>query len=325
VRLTPGGAPSIGGTDAGAVLLFRREIAGAAAAWGECGVSFGPLESVVARVVDPPPPYLLALGNDLGLPASGGHLRFRVDGAKLVDVTTRDGQNPREVAREVALAIERVGFTAIVSLNARIASGAEGSVDVLVHRPGGGLARLERVDLGTPVSSDPSLAARIGAVDLTDGLAHFGDVDSASGTLEERTLLKALDDGDPGTVEVVIVPFFTGGGRIGESFIGGDRSSLRDIVLLDRAGVRARTSSMTLAHELGHILLDVPGHPDDYGIDTPTRLMDADASDASPFGPRRLTLGECARVVHESGPLARSPLLREWPLTPIAYPAVITR
>ena len=161
---------------------------------------------------------------------------------------------------------------------------------------------------------------RIGSVDLSDGLTHFGDVDSVAGTLEERTLLKALDDGDPRTIEVVVIPYFAGGGRIGESFIGSDRSSLRNIVLFDRAGVRARRSSLTLAHELGHVLLDVPGHPDDYGVDTPTRLMDADASDASPFGPRRLTLAECARVVRESGPDARSPLLGDWPLTPLTYP-----
>jgi hypothetical protein len=68
------------------------------------------------------------------------------------------------------------------------------------------------------------------------------------------------------------------------------------------------------------VLLDIPGHPDDYGVDTPTRLMDADAADASPFGPRRLTLAECARVVRESGPAARAPILRDWPLSPLLYP-----
>jgi hypothetical protein len=325
LRIAPGGAPAIGGNDAGAVAAFRAELASAAAAWGECGVSFGPIDEVTVNVVDPPPPHLLAVGNDLGLPASGGRVRFRIDGQKLVDVATRVGQLPDDVAREAARVIERAGFTAVVSPNAAVGSGANPSVDVSVRHRNGTLARLERVDLGTPVSSDPTLAVRIGAVDLADGLSHFGDVDSVAGTLEERTMLKALDDGDPSTIEVVVVPFFAGGGRIGESFIGSDRSSLRNIVLLDRAGVRARTSSLTLAHELGHVFLDVPGHPDDYGVDTPTRLMDADASDASPFGPRRLTLGECARVVRESGPRARSPLLREWPVTAMVYAKGATR
>ena len=145
-------------------------------------------------------------------------------------------------------------------------------------------------------------------------------MDSVAGTLEERTLLKSVDDGDPHTVEVVVVPSFAGGGRIGESFIASDFSSLRNVVLLDRAGVRARRSSLTLAHELGHVLMDMPGHPDDYGIDTPTLLMDSDASDASPFGPRRLTVDECARVVRQAGPKARLPLLTDWPIGPLVYP-----
>jgi hypothetical protein len=144
-------------------------------------------------------------------------------------------------------------------------------------------------------------------------------MDSVAGTLEERTMLKALDDGDPKTVEVVVVPVFAGGGRIGESFISSDLSSVRNAIILDRAGIRARRSSLTLAHELGHILMDLPGHPDDYGVDTPSDLMDSDASDASPFGPRRLSVEECARVARQAGPAARVPLLQVWPLAPIKW------
>jgi hypothetical protein len=70
------------------------------------------------------------------------------------------------------------------------------------------------------------------------------------------------------------------------------------------------------------VLLDMPGHPDDYGVDTPTQLMDSDASDASPYGPRRLTVEECARMVRESGPNGRVPLLTDWPLAPLRYGAL---
>jgi hypothetical protein len=142
-------------------------------------------------------------------------------------------------------------------------------------------------------------------------------MDAMAGTLEERTLLKALDDGDPSTIEVVVVPLFAGGGRIGESFIGSDLSSVRNVVLLDRAGIRARKSSLTLAHELGHVLMDLPGHPDDYGFDAPSLLMDSDAADASPFGPRRISIEECTRVVRQAGPKARVPLLVDWPVAPL--------
>ncbi|HEY2509668.1 MAG TPA: hypothetical protein VGI39_02310, partial [Polyangiaceae bacterium] len=185
------------------------------------------------------------------------------------------------------------------------------------------LASLEPSASGEPLSSDVTLVARIGLVDLSDGLQHFGDMDSVAGTLEERALIKAVDDADPRTIDVVVVPLFAGGGRIGESFIASDLSSVRNAVILDRAGIRARRSSLTLAHELGHVFMDLPGHPDDYGVDTPTLLMDSDGSDASPFGPRRLTLEECARVVRQAGPNARVPLLVDWPLTPIRWEARI--
>ena len=109
LRFAPGGVPAIGGTDAGAVASLRAELSTAAAAWGECGVTFGPPGEIPVRLVDPPPRYLLAIGDDLGLPASGGRVRFRIDGKQVVDVATRPGDLPDAVAHEVARAIERAG------------------------------------------------------------------------------------------------------------------------------------------------------------------------------------------------------------------------
>lgn len=305
------GGPSIGGTDAGAVTAVKQELAAASGIWGQCGLAFGGLTDV--KVMTPPPPYLVALGDDLGLPASGGEIQLRVEG-KPVTVTTKAGWSTRQAALALQHAATRSGFKATLSENARISSGATPSVDVAMRRADGQLAKVELT--GT---TEPTMTVRIGAVDLTDGLQHFGDTDSVAGTLEERALVKAVDDGDPRTIEVIVIPFFGGGGRIGESFIGSDGSSMRNVVILDRAGVRARRTSMTLAHELGHVILDEPGHPDDYGIDTPTLLMDSDASDASPFGPRRLTIDDCARAVRQSGPASRIPLLSEWKLGPLKY------
>jgi hypothetical protein len=322
LRVAPGSGPSIGGTDAGATALLRGELALASAIWGQCGISFGPAPEV--RIVDPPPAHLLALGNDLGLPATGGELRFRVDGHEFT-VPLAHGTASGAAGDEVARALERAGLVGVVSPNARIAPGAMGSVDVSVRRQGGRLTSFELSSTGAPLSSDPTMVAAIGSVDLSDGLQHFGDMDSVAGTLEERTLLKAIDDGNPQTIDVVVVPLFAGGGRIGESFIASDLSSLRNAVILDRAGIRARRSSLTLAHELGHVFMDLPGHPDDYGVDTPTQLMDSDGSDASPFGPRRLTLEECARVVRQAGPSARVPLLTAWPISPIRWEPIVPR
>ena len=312
LRSAPGGRPPIGGDDAGAIEIARGEIERANAMWGACGVSFGPPREAEVRVVDPPRAHLLALGCDHGLPASGGALRFRVNGRE-VRVKLGRGLLPAAAARVVAAAIARAGFDARVSENAAMGAGAFGTADVLVRDRRGALASIEPPARG-PVSSDATLTACVGRVDLEDGLSHFSDVDAVAGTVEERALIKAFDDGDPSTIEVFFVPSFTGGGRIGESFIAADGGALQNLLIEDRAGIRADRSSFTLAHEIGHILLDDPGHPDDFGVDTPTRLMDADAANPSAFGPRRLTLEECGRMVRQSGPAAPVPLLRAWPL-----------
>jgi hypothetical protein len=314
-RVTPGGAPAIGGTDAGAVEALRAELGAASAIWGQCGLTFGDTRSIEVKLVDPPPSHLVAIGDDLGIMATGGEIRLRADG-KPISVPTLPGETADQVARDLARAVERVGLVALVSPNARIGPGLARSFDISVRRKDGTLLAVDGLP-GAPVSTDPTLSVRIGSVDMSDGLRHFTDVDAVAGTLEERTLLKAVDDADPTTIEVVVIPLFAGGGRIGESFIGSDFSSVRNVVVLDRAGIRARKSSLTLAHELGHVFLDLPGHPDDYGVDAPTLLMDSDAADASPFGPRRITLEECARAVRQAGPTARTPLLVDWPIGPI--------
>jgi hypothetical protein len=314
VRSAPKGAPPLGGTDARAVEIARGEIERANALWAQCGVSFGPPRQAEVRVVDPPRPHLLALGCEHGLPASGGLVKVRVEGREIA-VKIPAGTLPTAAARLVARAVGKAGFEARVSENPPTGAAAFATADVLV-RARGALATLEAPVRG-PLSTDATLGVCIGRVDLEDGLHHFSDVDAAPGTLEERTLVKAFDDGDPSTIEVFLVPAFTAGGRIGESFIAADGGVLRNLLVVDRAAVRSDRASFALAHELGHVLLDDPGHPDDYGTDTPTQLMDADAANPSAFGPRRITLDECARVVRQSGPSARVPLLRGWPIARI--------
>ena len=312
VRLAKGGALPIGGDLAGATLLAKAALGRANALWGACGISFGPLAEIAVEVVDPPPAFLFALGCDYGLPASGGSIHLRAD-TTTISVPIDAGMLPSAAARRVAAALRAAGLSVVVSDNPRMAAGANGSTDLLVRNKQGALAQLAAVT-GLPLSSDPTLTACIGAVNLEDGLQHFGDVDAAVGTLEERTLIKAYDDHNPSTIDVLMVPGFAHGGRIGESFIGADGGRIRNVVVVDRAGIRANRASFTLAHEIGHVLLDDPGHPDDYGIDTPTRLMDADASDPSAFGPRRLSIAECVRTLRQSGPAAPVPVLKRWPL-----------
>jgi hypothetical protein len=312
VRLAAGGAPPVGGDDAGALAVGRREVNVASGLWGQCGVHFGQPKDLDIQIVDPPAPHLLAVGCDFGTPASGGLLSVRA-GKHVVRVQTKAGQTPTEVAHQLVLALEKVGLRASVSPNALISPGALRSVDVLVREPNGSVPLLATEE-NLPLSSDPTLDVCLGEVDLADGLDHFTDFDAVAGTVEERSLVKAFDDGDPTTIEVFVIPNFAHSGRIGESFIYADGSSMRNVVIIDRAAVRAGARSFALAHELGHILLDMPGHPDDYGVDQPSTLMDADAADPTIFGPRRLSVEDCERALRQSGPSAPVPLLSSWPL-----------
>lgn len=309
------GKPALFANEGAALESMRADFDDAASLWAQCGIAFADPDM---RIAPPPPPFLVSFGNDLGLPSSGGVVSVKVEGKKL-KLVLPPGRTPLDAARLFAIELEKAGFRGEVSRNARIAPGAFGSADVRVSKADGALARVEAEGL---LSSDASMNVAIGEVDLSDGLTHFGDMDSPAGTLEERALVKSLDDSDPRILRVLYVPYFAGGGRVGESFIYGDGSSVKNVVLLDRSGIRTRRSSHAVAHELGHALLDVPGHPDDFGTDTPSLLMDSDASDASVYGPRRLTVDECARVLVESGPRGKIPLLEAWPFEPVPLPAL---
>jgi hypothetical protein len=312
VRTTVHGAPAIGTSDAEARDLVLAEIAMSSQIWGQCGIHFGDPGDVDVKVVDPPEPSYVSVGCDAGLPASGGTISLSVQGSTL-ELKTAPGQTPEAVAGRLAELLSSRGYQVDRFKNPRNSGSALPTIDVGVRDRRGRRVPL-RAARGGEMSSDPSLRVCALDVSLDDGLDHFGDGDSASGTLEERALLRALLDEDPRTIDLVIVPIFSGSGRIGESFIWSPGASIQNALILDRGGVRASTRSFTLSHELGHIFLDMPGHPDDYGVDIPTSLMDADAADGTIFGPRRLSLLDCRRALSQSGLLSPVPLLEPWPL-----------
>jgi len=315
VRMTTLGPAPIGRDDADAARLVRDEIARASRLWGVCGISLGPSADTMIEVVDPPPPSLVSIGCEGGVAqAAGGQFRLRVDGQDVTADIAR-GTTPRGAARVLASALEKHGFQGIVSDNAVVHAASFPTSDVLVRRRSGQPAIVSAPRAG-PVSTDGELDACIGRVSLEDGLSHFSDADAISGTIEERSLIKGFDDGDPSTLDVFVVPSFGGDSRIGESFIFADDSAIKNVVIEDRAGFRAHRASFTLAHELGHVLLDQPGHPDDFGWDTPTSLMDADAMSPTAFGPRRLSTEECGRALRESGPDSGVGLLSRVPSAP---------
>jgi hypothetical protein len=199
-----------------------------------------------------------------------------------------------------------------VTANRRTDYASEGSADVQARDAQGRWLAFEPVSASAALSSDRRQRLSLGAVDLRDGLEEFQNMNSASGTLEERTLMKSLADDDATTIELVVVNRFTRQTRIGEAFVEGDGGSILNALFLDRTGLSAQREAWTQSHEVGHIVLDQPWHPDNLGPDRPWLLMDADASLAAVNGPKRLTLAECARIRHESGPLATPSLLQRF-------------
>jgi hypothetical protein len=297
----PARAPAIGGTVVEAKRLLKAELRTAEALWGQCGVDFG--ESQV-EVLEPPQSQVLTIGCGLPQPASGGELRLR-RGKRQVRLQTRAGESPLSVALRLA---DALGDGAKVFENQRASSESTPSADVLVSGPAWEAAAAE------PLSSDPTLSLCLAQLDLSDGLDHFRDGDAFVGTVEERALLRAFDDGDPLRIKVLVVPRFAGDSRIGESFIVSPGSSLPSSVIVDRSAIAAGARSFALAHELGHVLLAMPGHPDDFGVDKSWSLMDADVADPTIFGPRRLSVADCERALRQSGPGALVPLLESVPL-----------
>lgn len=307
LRLWPGGPPSIGRDEAHALALARAQVAAASEAWAQCGVTFGDGRDADVALADPPPAWIVAIGDGAGLPATGGGtLRVAAEG-RIVSISIQPGATPVETALALAEALVRAGFRVTVIENAPTERGAGRSADVLVRTPDGVPVALAAPP-GEPLSTDARQPARLGGVDLADGLLEFDNDAAAVGTLEERALVHAVADADPATIDVLVVPRFSRGTRQGEAFVRAEGGALAGVVLLDRNGVRQHRQAYTLAHELGHVLLDQPYHPDNLAGGGPHLLMHSEASGDGVTGPKRLTAEQCA-VARERGAVRAVPPL----------------
>jgi hypothetical protein len=326
LRTRPDGPPVIGTDEASAVRIGREQVQIANEVWLQCYIDFGRPKDADVAVVAPPPPSLLAVADGDGLPAKGdGHISFRADGYPIQGLPTRRGDRPVQTALRIAEALKRAGFVPQVTENPATEFGAGRSADILVRDNSGHLVHLEPIEDG-PVSSDARQKVMIGVVDLSDGLQEFNNMNAAAGSLEERALVKALADDDPTTVDVFVVNRFTQGTRQGEAFIKGSEGAIINTLILDRNGLRQQRTAWTMPHELGHVLLNHPYHPDNFGPDRPWLLMDSDNNRGLVSGPKRLTEEECQRVraqsdVHTIPPLLRRHASQSWrpiPSLPIA-------
>ncbi len=310
LRAARGAAPVLGESDIQALELARRQVEIANEIWAQCFIDFGPPEAADVSVVDPPEPALLAISDLDGLPARGdGAIVFRARGKRIGPVPLRRGALPEQTAAEIARMLRARDFVPEVSINPRADHAAQRSADVVVRDAQGALVALS-ADTEHRLSSDSQQRATIGGVDLTDGISEFDNTISAVGTLEERSLVKLLADADPTTIEVLLVNRFVNRDRQGEAFIEADGSSMANTLIFDRNAVRYERQAWVQAHELGHVLLDEPFHPDNMGPDRPWLLMDADARQGRVLGPKRLTPDECEKARRRSGPDAHPALLR---------------
>jgi hypothetical protein len=312
LRARAGGPPVLGADDAEAMELARSQIEIANEIWAQCYVAFGEPAAAQVRIVDPPPPALLAISDIDGLPArGGGAISFRAGGQRIGPIPTVALATPEQTARSIARALAVHGLSGRVTVNPRAEPGAGASADVVVRNASGELVGVSAE--AAPLSSDAQQRVEIGRVDLLDGVQEFDNALAAVGTLEERTLVKLLADSDPTTIDVFLINHFVNRDRQGEAFIEADGSSMANVLIFDRNAVRYDRQAWVQAHELGHVLLDEAFHPDSVGTDRPWLLMDSDAQKGRVSGPKRLRPEDCARVRRRSGPTASPPLLKPAP------------
>ncbi len=292
--------PVVGNDDAGAMRIARRQVEISNEIYVQCAMTWGDPARADVSIVEPPHDALLSVSDNDGFSAAGGVIRVQVNGTAVGPVRQVPGWRPVETARALAAAIRARGFSVRVSENPRTDYGAWGSADLIARDRQGRLATFSPV-AGAALSTDARQSVTVGRVDLADGIDEFNNLNSASGTLEERSLVKPLADDDPSSIELFVINRFARGTRIGEAFVEGAAGAIVNGLLIDRAGISAEREAWTQSHEAGHILLDQPWHPDNMGPDRPWLLMDADASLAAVTGPKRLTAEECARIHQQSG------------------------
>lgn len=321
VRTAPRGPAVIGKDDAAAVDILRKQIDGANRVWLQCFISFGEPALSEVVIVDPPTPTLLAIADEDGLPAlGGGDLRLQANGVTIDAGPTRAGATPVETAVQIAGALRKAGFRTRITENPLTEMGAGRSADVLVRDAHDQPVTLTAPE-GRPVSTDRRQIISIGSVDLGDGLSEFNNMTAAAGSLEERTLIKTLADNDPATIDIFVVNRFAFGTRQGEAFIESSGGPIANVLVLDRVGLRQQHTAFTLPHEIGHVLLNQPYHPDNVGPDAPWLLMDSDSNAGTVSGPKRLTWDECHRARAQSAQ-SLPHILRAPPQAPSPSPIV---
>ncbi|MEM6958410.1 MAG: hypothetical protein AAF645_22195, partial [Myxococcota bacterium] len=266
-----GAVPLLGATPEDAIRLGEAQLDAIADVWAQCLID---VEGNV-RLAASPAPSVLSFGDARGLPSRGGPLEVRA-GEETLAMELAPNTTPRRAARAFAELATDAGFVARSHRVPTAAAAAGPAWDVQLFDAEGDYVTLE-------VHADGGGIARLGAVDLADGLLNF-DNGQPGGTLEERALVLGLRDERDKTLDLFIINDFVSQNRNGEAFIAADGGPAAGAVIIDASGVELTRYAWTGAHELGHVLLDDPFHPDNRGPDTPYRLMDSNAADGTTLG-----------------------------------------
>ncbi len=301
LRQFAGGSPLAGDSSRGTRAVMRHQVKVLGEILAQCTIEPVALVDAAVDISDPPGACLLAVGERFGLPSAGGEVRLMVDGVRLGPWKVGSGYSPQETARLLSHHLSDAGFRVEISHNRKAPNHAFATSDILVRRNDGNLAEMSPWP-DQPLSSDPRQSLEIGRVTLADGINAYDENDAVRGTLEERTLIKALSDTDDSSVEVFVVNRFSQVGKQGESFIRASESSLKNAVVIDLNALGRARQSYALSHEVGHVLLDDLGHPDTRGDNRTCLLMHSNSSSAV-GGPRRLTAQECERIHRVSADL----------------------
>lgn len=261
----------------------------------QCGLRVPDIVDVPFSVADPPRGSLLVIGDPWGLASNGGLVRLKIEDEQLGPWRLPKNLTPAQTARALASRLSKRGYRAEVHVHPRVPSGNEGPADIAVYSRTRDALTVTAWP-NAPVSTDEAQPIDLGRVTPCDGLDPYDYGREHIGTVEERALIELMGgQREKGRIEIIAVSRFACREKLGEAFLGSVNPNLGDTVIIDaRAALRAR-HAFVLAHELGHVLLQSLGHPQDPPESSQTNLMSWDTS-AGLDGPRRLTRRQCDSI-----------------------------
>jgi hypothetical protein len=263
---------------------------------GQCGISVDTEEPGSMAYVEAPKQTFVSLGSELGILPTELEVSIEDEGRLFSRFGLAGMRIPLLAAQNLAAFLETQGLSCRVIENSPRPSRAHSGADLSCIRADGTPARLR-------IEAQPPFADIMTAeVVLGDGLTCYTQDLGSSGSPEQRALILGLWPSPPGISRLIIVDKLLCLQQLAQSFSDDPKSPLFGAMIIDRRGLARGREVFALAHELGHVLLSTPGHPEDDEPFDPELLMNSQSSSIY-AGPRRIPAPLCELM-------RRSPLLR---------------